>query len=315
MAFAEVRLVAGAVTLLALVALSARVRGGPVWPGARGRLVGSGALLAYLFGFSLAYGALDAGVGALILFGMVQMTMFGGALLARRGGARAALAGRGAGLWRAGAAAGAGRGGGLACCTRLSMAGPGSAGASIRWRGAGRRMRWGRPRGTLRWRCRWDSRRVGAAGRAAVARECRGSVLAVLSGAVTSGWAMRCGMRSCRAGRGAGGRGAADGAGSGGARAARCGWARGGAALRCWRRLLVLGGVPLALRHAAGLRRSFGQAPCDRGQAAYVQRAKLFSFVLLSPSASASILTTGPGHRMLRVAIRKQETSRWPMAP
>ena len=59
----------------------ALLRGGPVWPGARGRLVGAAALLAYLFGFSLAYGALDAGVGALILFGMVQITMFGGALL------------------------------------------------------------------------------------------------------------------------------------------------------------------------------------------------------------------------------------------
>ena len=79
--FAEVRLVAGAVSLLGLVAGRALLRGGPIWPGARGRLVGTGALLAYLFGFSLAYGALDAGVGALILFGMVQITMFGGALM------------------------------------------------------------------------------------------------------------------------------------------------------------------------------------------------------------------------------------------
>lgn len=80
-AFAEVRLVTGAVTLLALVALRARARGLPLWPGRRGRVTGSAALLTYLFGFSLAYGALDAGVGALILFGMVQVTMFAGAVL------------------------------------------------------------------------------------------------------------------------------------------------------------------------------------------------------------------------------------------
>ncbi len=80
--FAEVRLVAGAVVLLGLVLARARFRGGAAWPGGRGRIVGAAALLAYLFGFSLAYGALDAGVGALILFGMVQITMFAGALWA-----------------------------------------------------------------------------------------------------------------------------------------------------------------------------------------------------------------------------------------
>lgn len=37
-------------------------------------------LLVYLLGFSLAYRALDAGTGALILFGTVQITMFAGAL-------------------------------------------------------------------------------------------------------------------------------------------------------------------------------------------------------------------------------------------
>jgi drug/metabolite transporter (DMT)-like permease len=39
-------------------------------------------LLTYLFGFSLAYVDLAAGIGALILFGMVQVTMFAGAVLA-----------------------------------------------------------------------------------------------------------------------------------------------------------------------------------------------------------------------------------------
>ncbi|NNJ68156.1 MAG: DMT family transporter [Boseongicola sp.] len=45
------------------------------------RLVGTGSLMAYMLGFSFAYVALDAGVGALILFGGVQVTMFAGALL------------------------------------------------------------------------------------------------------------------------------------------------------------------------------------------------------------------------------------------
>jgi drug/metabolite transporter (DMT)-like permease len=110
--FAGMRLVAGAVALLALVWWRGRARGVPVWPGTRGRAVGSAALLTYLFGFSLAYGGLDAGVGALILFGMVQVTMFAGALIAgeavparRWAGAGLALAGL-AGLLVPGAAGG-----------------------------------------------------------------------------------------------------------------------------------------------------------------------------------------------------------------
>lgn len=91
--FAVVRLAAGAVVLVALVAL--RGRG---WRGASvGGVVG---LLSYLFGFSLAYGQLEAGTGALVLFAVVQVTMFGGALLAgeavpgrRWAGAALALAG------------------------------------------------------------------------------------------------------------------------------------------------------------------------------------------------------------------------------
>ena len=45
------------------------------------RLQGTGALLIYMVGFSFAYVELEAGVGALILFGGVQITMFAGALL------------------------------------------------------------------------------------------------------------------------------------------------------------------------------------------------------------------------------------------
>jgi drug/metabolite transporter (DMT)-like permease len=73
--FAFVRLVAGAVVLAVLVAL----RGGVIWVGWQGRLAGVGGLLVYLAGFSLAYVHLDAGIGALILFGSVQITMFLGA--------------------------------------------------------------------------------------------------------------------------------------------------------------------------------------------------------------------------------------------
>ncbi len=76
--FAIVRALSGALVLWTLVAL----RGGRLplldWSG---RLIGAGALSLYLVGFSLAYGRLDAGIGALILFGGVQLTMFGGALI------------------------------------------------------------------------------------------------------------------------------------------------------------------------------------------------------------------------------------------
>lgn len=75
--FGIVRLCAGAVMLLALVVLRDRA----LSLGGRGRPVGVVSLLVYIFGFSLAYQTLDAGLGALILFGMVQITMFAGALI------------------------------------------------------------------------------------------------------------------------------------------------------------------------------------------------------------------------------------------
>ncbi|HQU68389.1 MAG TPA: DMT family transporter [Albidovulum sp.] len=81
--FAVVRLLAGAGMLGVLLMVRRGLAGGPVWAGWQGRVVGLLSLLVYLFGFSLAYGALDAGTGALILFGMVQITMFAGALMRR----------------------------------------------------------------------------------------------------------------------------------------------------------------------------------------------------------------------------------------
>ncbi|MFW5641741.1 MAG: DMT family transporter, partial [Roseicyclus sp.] len=69
-------------------------------------------LALYLVGFSVAYVSLDAGIGALILFGGVQVTMFAGAVLggerlpARRWvGAGLALAGLAWLVWPAGAVA------------------------------------------------------------------------------------------------------------------------------------------------------------------------------------------------------------------
>jgi drug/metabolite transporter (DMT)-like permease len=76
--FALIRLMAGAAMLAVLVLWQ---HGGPAWPGLRGRVAGVLGLSAYLIGFSLAYRGLDAGTGALVLFGMVQVTMFVGALI------------------------------------------------------------------------------------------------------------------------------------------------------------------------------------------------------------------------------------------
>ena len=75
--FGIVRLIAGAVMLAILVYL----RSGTIRVGGAGRWIGASALLGYTFTFSLAYNSLDAGLGALILFGMVQITMFSGALI------------------------------------------------------------------------------------------------------------------------------------------------------------------------------------------------------------------------------------------
>lgn len=76
--FAAIRLVAGAVVLAALVGWREEA---PLWrwPG----WGGPAALALYVLGFSFAYVSLGAGVGALILFGGVQVTMFAGAVLAR----------------------------------------------------------------------------------------------------------------------------------------------------------------------------------------------------------------------------------------
>jgi drug/metabolite transporter (DMT)-like permease len=76
-AFAAIRLCSGALALCILVAIR---RDGFGLSARNGSM--ALALLAYILGFSFAYVSLDAGLGALILFGGVQITMFAGALLA-----------------------------------------------------------------------------------------------------------------------------------------------------------------------------------------------------------------------------------------
>ena len=81
--FSGVRLASGA----GMLALLVMWRGG--WPALDGARIGAAAfLLIYLVPFSLAYVSLPSGVGALILFGVVQITMFAGSAL---GGVRPRL--------------------------------------------------------------------------------------------------------------------------------------------------------------------------------------------------------------------------------
>lgn len=71
--FALIRVIAGIVILCMVLS----VRGTPLPLFRRARVLGAVSLAAYMAGFSLSYVVLDAGLGALILFGVVQITMFG----------------------------------------------------------------------------------------------------------------------------------------------------------------------------------------------------------------------------------------------
>ena len=122
--FALIRLVAGAVMLGALViwqdrraasAGTGRAGGAmrlPLFAFLRARAAGATTLAIYVLGFSFAYRVLDAGLGALMLFGGVQLTMFAGAVILgehvpprRWIGAALASGGLAWLLWPAGAAA------------------------------------------------------------------------------------------------------------------------------------------------------------------------------------------------------------------
>ncbi|MEM6665706.1 MAG: DMT family transporter [Pseudomonadota bacterium] len=75
--FAVIRVVTGVLVLVALLVLRDRVLPRP----ARPDVVAVAGLTVYMLGFSFAYLSMDAGLGALVLFGGVQITMFAGALL------------------------------------------------------------------------------------------------------------------------------------------------------------------------------------------------------------------------------------------
>jgi drug/metabolite transporter (DMT)-like permease len=75
--FALVRVLSGAVMLAGLVWWRDR----KLWDFGEVSVLSVLGLSAYVLGFAFAYQSLDAGIGALILFGVVQITMFAGAML------------------------------------------------------------------------------------------------------------------------------------------------------------------------------------------------------------------------------------------
>lgn len=89
-AFAVMRVLSGT----AMLALLLRFQGKkmPVMHRER-RMMGAAALALYMIGFSMAYTVLNAGLGALILFGVVQITMFVLSALSGGGPGRAQLIG------------------------------------------------------------------------------------------------------------------------------------------------------------------------------------------------------------------------------
>ena len=176
--FAALRLLSGALMLVAIVQL----RGQANWR--LTNVAGPLSLLAYVIGFSFAYLSLDAGLGALILFGGVQITMFAGALLRgesvptmRWVGAGFAFAGLSFLLWPSGTTPVPLLGAGLMLGAALgwgiySLLG---AGAADPLGATARNFLWATPLGLLPAFFMWD-------GMSPI-----GALLAVLSGAVTSG--------------------------------------------------------------------------------------------------------------------------------
>lgn len=127
MDFATVRTGAGAAMLWLLVALRRSPRP-PIL--SRKRLAGAVSLAAYMIGFSWAYTTLDAGLGALILFGVLQIIVFAWAVVEgetppalRWVGAGIALAGLFVLLWPGGAVQ-------VPTTGAVSMAGAGAAWAA-----------------------------------------------------------------------------------------------------------------------------------------------------------------------------------------
>ncbi|MEM1286917.1 MAG: DMT family transporter [Pseudomonadota bacterium] len=76
-AFAAIRVASGVLVLFALLALKDRALPALTRP----KPAAVFGLTAYMLGFSFAYVSMDAGIGALILFGGVQVTMFAGSVV------------------------------------------------------------------------------------------------------------------------------------------------------------------------------------------------------------------------------------------
>jgi drug/metabolite transporter (DMT)-like permease len=74
--FTTVRIACGAVVLAAIVLVGPAPRTRARWR-THASWTSAAALFAYAIGFSLAYVSLEAGTGALLLFGAVQATMIG----------------------------------------------------------------------------------------------------------------------------------------------------------------------------------------------------------------------------------------------
>ena len=89
--FAVIRVLSGAVVLIAVLLLRQR----QLPDLRRARFIGAISLAIYMLGFSLAYLTLDAGLGALILFGVVQMSMFAQGALTGAGPSPRQLVGAG----------------------------------------------------------------------------------------------------------------------------------------------------------------------------------------------------------------------------
>ncbi len=133
-AFAIVRVVAGCVVLLAILAVRGAVPRDFGWA----RWGGGVALAVYMIGFSIAYISLDAGLGALILFGTVQIALFAHTTvtsarptLRQWSGALVAFVGLTLALWPD-----QGTGGGIVGAVFMTLAGLGWAAYTVAGRGA-----------------------------------------------------------------------------------------------------------------------------------------------------------------------------------
>jgi len=78
--FGLLRLASGAAALWLMCAVQGQRPAEDRWRS----IAGGAALTLYMVGFSVAYAALDAGLGALILFGVVQVSMFGWGIARRQ---------------------------------------------------------------------------------------------------------------------------------------------------------------------------------------------------------------------------------------